>query len=809
MRTAPRALFLLLALAACHRRRGGTTSRVSSLAASRLAPHAWGRAGDLQLRAAGATLTVAAGEDALGHRPLRGAVLDARNDDLDRADPLLWWRPLWVDALERSHVAVASEVTSTRCAGGAAGVRSVATVDGVRLDTQLCVAGARRFRATTEATGLPAGARLGDEVNPGSAATLAEGVGATWEGNVTTRFLALIEHDTALVFTTSETATARRALVHIATETFPAPVTWTQSGSRFVREVEVIHGDEVDALARVSRGRVSQVFDVVGATESRFEVFDARGAVRLRGALAQGRRRVALAEPFASSVIVYDRAGVAGPRLEVPRGDGRAAVTVRDGSHPSASVSLRFTDDGGRAMPVHVLFEALDGRGDATLERTGDLRGHASGRTLYLLDGRATVRLRPGRWRVVATRGTAWTLFTEALTTTENVTSTVEGSLRRVIAPSGWVSADLHLHATPSPDSKVTLEERVASLVCNGVDVAAATDHNRITDYRDAVRTQSLGDEITVLAGDEVTSAGVALWGHFNAFPLAVPDARTAPDDAVPWYFNRSPEEMFRRAREMGASVVMVNHPRMPPSIGYFDLTHFEAATGAAGRGFSEGFDTLEVFNGIWLETPEKVREGIVDLAGLARRGLRVTAVGNSDSHRLVHEEAGYPRTWVQVGEGPRETLSARVLSALHAGRTSVSAGPFVELTIDGQGSGSTVRPSPGLPMRVRAHVRVSAPAWVPVEHVELWVDDAVSARIPVTSPATDGVRYEGDHDLAITGDAMVLAWADASQPLPLVLPLEHAVPIGFSGPVWVDANGDGAVRLRPRASAPAPGSQR
>ena len=112
---------------------------------------------------------------------------------------------------------------------------------------------------------------------------------------------------------------------------------------------------------------------------------------------------------------------------------------------------------------------------------------------------------------------------------------------------------------------------------------------------------------------------------------------------------------------------------------------------------------------------------------------------------------------------------------------------------------GSTVRPTLTMPARVRVHVRVSAPAWVPVEHVELWVDDAVALRVAVTAPATDGVRYEGDHTLTLTGDAMVLAWADATEPLRHVLPLARAVPIGFSGPVWVDANGDGAVRVPAR----------
>ena len=46
----------------------------------------------------------------------------------------MWWRPLWVDALGRSHVAVASEVLPTRCAGGFAGVRALVVLHDGRVE---------------------------------------------------------------------------------------------------------------------------------------------------------------------------------------------------------------------------------------------------------------------------------------------------------------------------------------------------------------------------------------------------------------------------------------------------------------------------------------------------------------------------------------------------------------------------------------------------------------------------------------------------------------------------------------------------
>jgi len=46
--------------------------------------------------------------------------------------------------------------------------------------------------------------------------------------------------------------------------------------------------------------------------------------------------------------------------------------------------------------------------------------------------------------------------------------------------------------------------------------------------------------------------------------------------------------------------------------------------------------------------------------------------------------------------------------------------------------------------------------------------------------------------------DAVILAWADAETPLPDVVPYEHPLSIGFTGLVYVDGNGDGAVVVPP-----------
>lgn len=199
----------------------------------------------------------------------------------------------------------------------------------------------------------------------------------------------------------------------------------------------------------------------------------------------------------------------------------------------------------------------------------------------------------------------------------------------------------------------------------------------------------------------------------------------------------------------------------------------------------------MEVFNGLWIETPDKVREGLRDAVGLVRRGLHPTLTGNSDSHTLLFEEAGYPRTFLRTPAVPLATRATRALEALLRGQSTVSSGPFVELSVGDALPGATVRPARD--GTVRLHVRVSAPAWVPIEHVELWRDDTVVERLPVTARC-DGVRFERELVVRVSTDAVLTVWADADTPLPDVLPYGRARAMGFSGFLYVDADGDGRV---------------
>ena len=459
---------------------------------------------------------------------------------------------------------------------------------------------------------------------------------------------------------------------------------------------------------------------------------------------------------------------------------------------------------------MHVILRGLAGTRDPgpVVRASPDAHAFAGGRSVYLVDGAGTLALSPGRYRLTATHGPRFTLAVAELEVAAGETRAVSATLRNVFPASPWTSGDFHLHAAPSPDAPVEVDARVATLVCEGLEVAVATDHNRVTDYGPSVERLGVGSRIITAAGDDITSYGKKQWGHFNVFPLAPAPRTEAPEEAAPPYFDLLPEKIFAAARagQTGQErdrVLQVNHPRMAPGIGYFDLTHLEPRTGAADASFSGSFDAVEAFNGFFLTSPARVREGAADMVALARRGLHVAATGNSDSHHLLYEEAGYPRTYAHVSPEPIATRMERVLAAIRRGDTTVSSGPLVEMTVDGAPIGSVVVPKGG--RTVHVHVRVSAPTWVPVEHVEIWHDDEVAFHVEVTRPPVDGVRYEGDVVLPFPVDGTLLAWVTSDTPLPDVLPYPNARATGFTGLVYVDADGDGKIVVPPGAEAVPP----
>jgi hypothetical protein len=257
-----------------------------------------------------------------------------------------------------------------------------------------------------------------------------------------------------------------------------------------------------------------------------------------------------------------------------------------------------------------------------------------------------------------------------------------------------------------------------------------------------------------------------------------------------------APIAIFEAVRSTApGAVIQVNHPRMPNDIGYFAVAALGADAGPA-EGFSFDFDTIEVFNGFDLPNLPLVERNIQEWFSLLASGRSYTAVGNSDSHELARQHAGYPRTYVRVNDDRPEAVRAEaVAEALKAGRAFVTSGPMIELVVAGGRPGDLVRASGG---RVSLDITVRAAPWIDVSRVVVVVSGQPRHE-QIIAPSEKPERHRLHAELALAEDAFIVAIVRGDKPLDAVLPTANTRPLAFTNPVYVDVDGDGAFGTRRR----------
>ena len=462
-----------------------------------------------------------------------------------------------------------------------------------------------------------------------------------------------------------------------------------------------------------------------------------------------------------------------GPWTPVRELATRDAATLR----PRAGL-LRYsaTEKGRGAIPARIVVRGVAPTVDPDWGEDG--ADGAALDTIYF--ERAGERaIPPGRYRATVTRGFEYTAREIAFEVRVGEAATIAAELERVVDTRGWMAADLHVHAVPSADAPARLEDRVRSLVASGIEVAVATDHNAITDYAPTIRELALSPFIASIVGDEITTRGF-LFGHFNAFPLDVHDAPVAYDGVTP-------KILFAAARAAVPSdrdkVLQVNHPRME-GIGYFDLLRFDPEAAASWTTMTPladlSFDALEVFNGDDIARIANVERVMRDWYALLNAGFRVTATGNSDSHKLTYQEAGVPRNLVFVGEDAPEKLDERVfVDAVRKGHVVVSSGPFLRLEVNGKSVGDDVPEG-----EADIHVHVEAPPWVDVDRVDIVRRGEVERSFDVRA-ADKTVRLDEHLRVALRKGDWVVAVARGRKPMTF-LHRAGVTPFAFTNPVWV-----------------------
>lgn len=459
---------------------------------------------------------------------------------------------------------------------------------------------------------------------------------------------------------------------------------------------------------------------------------------------------------------------------------------VRDGSGTLIPCRLTFVNESG---PPPNLFPNFNAAPDELAVRQN---------LVYTLRGDGAVTVPAGRYTVYASRGLEWSIDKQSITLENGKEAAFAATLKHEVDTTGWISGDFHLHTlTHSGHGDANMKERIITFVGEGLEFAVATDHNHNTDYEPTARALGVGARVATAVGNEITTS----IGHINAFPLD-------PERPIPPPQSYDANVLFKIIREepnqFGVTpVIQLNHPRWG-GMDYFGLTKLDPVTGIGGaRSYSPNFDTIELLNendgwGYYdadietaVPTLDSRHWALRDWFNLLNRGHRYAAVGNSDSHTVQAELAGYPRNFVHSAtDDPSAIRVADVATALRGMQSFTTIGPFVSFSANGKGLGALATAKGG---RVELAIRVQAASWIDCDRVKIIVNGDLVDTLPVAD-RRDVLRLDARHALTLKRDAWIALCVEGDDPLaPIVHTQDRPIrPLAIINPVYVDVDGDG-----------------
>ena len=420
------------------------------------------------------------------------------------------------------------------------------------------------------------------------------------------------------------------------------------------------------------------------------------------------------------------------------------------------------------------------------------------------MTGSSEFNLEPGTYRFVISHGPEYSAYDQVLDVSAGGSAVLEAaSLARAVHTPGFISADFHVHSITSPDSGLNQLIRALSAAAEALDVIQSSDHDYITDYAPVVA--ALVSEGVIPAGSMKTSCGDEVtpnhYGHFNVFPLT-PDPDDPEGGAVDWSdspldvvgpdpdYGPTLDELIEMLREdPGEEVVQINHIMdnptglilacgwvttpfymegygVGPLASYADPVERRMVPRASGTSFPLEFGTSALmttdFNAIELvvgphlhESAMLFRSAIPTWFNFLNLGLIVTATADSDSHRAIANPIGLPRNYVASSVDPRDGIGTshdaidleEYARNINAGRVTISAGPVITMSAQGEGGTSAAVGDTVLGRHSKFTINVSAPSWAWFDTIEVYVntepipvDDATD--MPMQGTAADPATF-------------------------------------------------------------------
>ncbi len=471
-----------------------------------------------------------------------------------------------------------------------------------------------------------------------------------------------------------------------------------------------------------------------------------------------------------------------------------------------AALQATITDEAGQPIPCKLTIYGIEGTPDPDFGP--DSTSGSVVNCVYCVRGTALQPLAPGQYEVVVSHGPEYDALFRKLTVAAGQTTSLTGQLVRSVDTTGWVSAELHSHSSPSGDNTSDQRGRVENLVCEHLEFAPCTEHNRIDSYQPHLRALGVEALMATCTGIEVTGAPLPV-NHQNAFPLH--HHPHTQDGGGPHTHSNPVVQIERLAMwDDGADkVVQGNHPHIHQIYGDRDTD------GVADGGFREmlGFmDVIEVHPLQPIFTvpskPAPPRESgnrIFRWMKLLNDGHRIPGVVNTDAH-YNHHGSGWSRNWFESStDDPAKIDIAEMIHAAEHGHIVMSTGPFMEVSLRAA-EGAQQAAIPGDDLRLQAdacrlHVRVQCPNWLDINRVQVFANGRMLAehdyrrRTHAEMFSDDVVKFDQTLDLVLAADTHVIVAAiGEGLTLGRVMGTQFGKlpPVVVSNPIFVDRDGGG-----------------
>ncbi len=480
---------------------------------------------------------------------------------------------------------------------------------------------------------------------------------------------------------------------------------------------------------------------------------------------------------------------------------------LKSSTYFTGDVVAQIKGGDGKPVPCKVDFLAKDGTpqpdfGPETAEfAVKSLR--------YTVDGKFRQTLPAGTYDVIISRGPEYDAVFEELTVLAGQTVSLRATLNRVVQTPGWVSSDFHSHSSPSGDNTGSQFGRVLNLVCEHVEFAPCTEHNRVSTYDPHIKRLGIGHLISTVSGMDLTGSPLPL-NHQNVFPMV---HQFGLQDGGGPVTDSSVETQIERIAfwdRRSEKLVQQNHP--DPGWLFYDKNGDGKPDGGHERAF-QYMDVMEIHPieavlslGLNYKYPNgrPFHNRIFNWLQMLNQGFRIFGVVNTDAHYNFHGSSSV-RNWIQSStDDPAKIDPKEMVHASEQGRLVMSNGPYLEVSLTEVGqsnaavSGQDIEAPSG---KVTVSVRVQAPNWVEVDRVFVLVNGRVVEAHNYSKTANPDrfqsgvVRFEGQLELDLTEDSHVIVACGSDKPLgpKVVGPMWGTYrAAAITNPIFVDIDSDG-----------------